>query len=294
MIHSSKSSSNFEPNALSHDSHIHTALSPCACADMSCHEILKRSKEKGLNRVVILDHIWGNQYNNKNAEEENIASKLREQRSLIKKEFEDIEIKVSGEFNFDESLANESLTQGFDFITAGVHSLNKFNIFISNAMPVNILSIIINRWGLEKILSHFVEQTITMFEDKRVLVGAHPFNLYLYLEGTGYSCIDHMLANAQNLAPALKDKGFEINSAIFRRTEAMIGASAPRRFQKCVDAYAELLARISDNVGFFTVSSDAHSLAEVGDLSWSDKVIEKAGIRNKLTLPPYFENEVAR
>jgi histidinol phosphatase-like PHP family hydrolase len=267
------------------DCHIHTCLSSCADKNMRLESVLMKAHECQLERIVILDHLWGRE-----PAESELPNKLRESKKDLEGNFPSLEVKLSGEFNYDERLVREDLCDQFDFVTAGVHSLDRFGIFISNSMPVNILSIIVNKYGLKQILDFFLEQSVAMFSDNRVLVGAHPLNLYLYLEGVGYKSLDHMTKNASALHAVVKDKGFEINGSMFKRVADNLQSPAPRTFGKCMEAYARVLENLAPHVGFFTLASDAHSISEIGQLSYCDKIIEMAGIRGKISNAPIFDS----
>ena len=267
------------------DCHIHTLLSPCACEDMSVRDILARATERGIRQVVLLDHFWGGRI-----EEWQIPSSLADEKKRWEDEFPDLDIFISGEFNYDEGLAASEMANKVDFVTAGVHTLKRYGIFIAPNVSVGRLSMIINHFELTPILDYFMEQTAAMLDCPDVLIAAHPFNIYIYLESLGYRCFEHLTETVEQVCPHFNGKGFEINEAIFKRVEKSLKERSPDRFQQAFDAYVSAVAATAGHVEFFTLASDAHDIDEIGKLSWSRRIVEEAGIESKLVPPSSFAN----
>lgn len=250
---------------------------------MDFEAVIAKAKDQGIKNIVVLDHLWGNNLNERSMPEE-----LIKQRAAIQDKYGQLDIKISAEFNFDEGLVAPDLVPSVDFVTAGVHTLNKFGIFIAAQMHVGLLSAIINKFELTPILDHFIEQTVAMLKHENVLVAAHPLNLYPYLEANGYDCIEHMMENFDKLAPHLADKGFELNSGIFARLENQFAKNSPRRFESVFNCYADVVAKLAPAVGFFTIASDAHRLCDVGDIRWATRLAQAAGIEDRISKPAFF------
>ncbi len=265
------------------DLHIHTIYSGHSSTDMSVGAIVHDAVEKGLRRIVILEHvpnipadcpkvIAGEMHAATRTQIDAIAAEVDYWRGRVP-----LEILLGAEVDADPHLQDGTLLlkdlDGIDIILAATHFLPDVSAVWFQSPPVN------DREKRIRLFEDWLSWIKKVARNPHVDVLAHP-GVELATMSVIPAFVDDALSGMEELLRACLqgDTAFELNESIAFK----LGSAQ-------AETYVDVIALARDLGVKISPASDAHQLSRVGAFPWSNSV----GTRLNLTEGHFFRPAMA-
>ncbi len=239
------------------DMHIHTVHCGHCTDDMTLENIVHRAQQLGLKQIAVTDHVWN---------EQQLAML-----DLLEQEFEALEpqitVRLGAEVDVDPRYSDgrliEQLRPCFRPLIIATHAYPQSTLMWFDDAHVS-------RRTKRQLLKKWFRWVTAAVSRDNVDVLAHP-GILLSREGPDLRFEAEILDRFTDLFGVMRAHGvaFEINEQVKGKL-----LSQDQR-----DTYHNLPALAAELGVKFSIGSDSHELAQIGQLSWASHVAHSAGLQ---------------
>ncbi len=239
------------------DMHIHTVHCGHCTAEMTVPNIIRRAEQLGLKQIAITDHVWNDQQ----------LAML----DVIEQEFGALEpqitVRLGAEVDVDPRHADGRLIEQ-------VRPCFRPLIIATHAYPQTTLMWYddgqVSRRTKRLLLKKWFRWITAAVRRENVDVLAHP-GVLLSREGPELRFEAEILDRFTDLFGVMRAQGvaFEINEQVKYKLLS----------QEQQDTYHNLPALAAELGVKFSVGSDSHELAQIGQLDWASEIARRAGLQ---------------
>ncbi len=240
------------------DMHIHTVHCGHCAAEMTVPNIVRRAEQLGLKQIAVTDHVWN---------EQQLAML-----DVIEQEFEALEppqitVRLGAEVDVDPRHADgrliEQVRPSFRPLIVATHAYPQTTLMWYDDSQVS-------RRTKRSLLKKWFRWVTAAVRRENVDVLAHP-GVLLSREGPELRFEAEILDRFTDLFGVMRAHGvaFEINEQVKSK---LLGQQQQETYHNLPALAAELGVK-------FSVGSDSHELAQIGQLEWASGIARRASLQ---------------